>query len=117
MKTMANLSLTIVLFLLILCLSPIVTWLEPEEFLILILLFIAIFTGILIFGLNGNNQSVWAAHNRPVSKITGLEVKNLSQGQGVNQEKRRLRQKLLNGEIRVDNYRQLLAEIKEKSRK
>ncbi|AFM42786.1 hypothetical protein Desaci_3910 [Desulfosporosinus acidiphilus SJ4] len=84
------------------------------EVLISILLFfaIAILVGILIVGLKRNKQFARAVHNRSESRKRGKTCKNLSHVQAINQEKRRLRQMLLEGEIRVDTYRRLLAEIK-----
>lgn len=87
--------------------------LSKPEFLIPILLFAAILTGILIFGLNRNKRPARGAYKGPESKKKGPTSKKLGGEQAGTQEKRKLRQMLLDGKIDVDTYKQLLSEIKE----
>ncbi|KJR46237.1 hypothetical protein UF75_3386 [Desulfosporosinus sp. I2] len=87
--------------------------LSKPEFLIPILLFVAILTGILIFGLNRNKRPARGAYKGPESKKKGPTSKKPGGEQAGTQEKRKLRQMLLDGKIDVDTYKQLLSEIKE----
>jgi len=80
------------------------------------LLFVAILAGILILGLNRDKQPAQGTYKGTVAKKKGPVSKKLSKAEAGNQEKRKLRQMLLDGKIDVDTYNQLLAEIKEDSK-
>jgi len=90
--------------------------LSKPEVLIPILLFVAILAGILILGLNRDKQPAQGTYKGTVAKKKGPVSKKLSKAEAGNQEKRKLRQMLLDGKIDVDTYNQLLAEIKEDSK-
>ncbi len=103
--------------------------LSKPEILIPILLFVAIVIFIFIFGFNRNKQPVRGAHKGSVSKHRGpvsaskkpdqvVVTNGVNQGvkQDINQEKRKLRQMLLDGKIGEDTYKQLLAELIEDER-
>ena len=94
--------------------------LSKPEILIPILLFVAIVIFIFIFGFNKNKQPVRGAHKGSVSKPRGPVpskkpdqngASNQGEKQDLNQEKRKLRQMLLDGKIGEDTYKQLLSEL------
>ena len=98
--------------------------LSKPEILIPSLLFVAIVIFIFIFGFNRNKEPLQGAHKGTVSKHKGLVpskkpnqvvvtngVRNQDVKQDINQEKRKLRQMLLDGKIGEDTYKQLLAEL------
>jgi len=85
--------------------------LSKPEVLIPILLFVAILAGILFLGLNRNKQPVQGTYKGPKSNKKRPAAKKLSKVEVGNQDKRKLRQMLLDGKIDVDTYKQLLAQI------
>jgi len=85
--------------------------LSKPEVLIPVLLFVIILVFILVFALNSNKKPAREANKGLVSSKKGAASIQHSQMQDVNQEKRKLRQMMLDGKIDMDTYKQLLAEI------
>jgi len=104
--------------------------LSKPEILIPILLFVIIVILIFIFGFKRNKQPVRRIHKGSVSKNKGPlsvskkpdqvvgknGVKNQGGKKDLKQEKRKIRQMLLDGKIGEDTYKQLLAELIEDDR-
>lgn len=101
--------------------TPSASWLSKPEFWVPTILLIAVLAVGLIFGLGRskdskggrpkNQKSVWQASSTGKLNSTTPDGKN-----GLNQERRRLRRLLLDGEINEDTYRQLAAELDQEER-